>query len=188
MRTRFLSAFLVAALGGGLAVAGPIAKAPARPTASPLAPKGRLGFVAITISPELRAHFGAPEDRGVLVDVVRPDSPAARAGVAVGDIVTDVDGASTASASDVIQALSDRTKGDAVTIAVVRDGKPLELHAKLDSDPPAPSAFGMSDDFDNWFQDGGGPDDMRHTFERIRRHMRELEQGLAPATPRGDRI
>jgi S1-C subfamily serine protease len=107
MRTRILTAVFVAVLGGGIAAAGPIAKThPSAPV--PAVSKGRLGFAALPISPALRAHFGAPDDRGVLVDRVRPDSPAAHAGLQVGDVVTDVDGDAATSARDVIEALSDR--------------------------------------------------------------------------------
>jgi S1-C subfamily serine protease len=184
MRTRILSAMFLAALGSGVAAAGPIAKAPAHPAAPvPAVSKGRLGFAALPISPALRAHFGAPDDRGVLVDLVRPDSPAAHAGLEVGDVVTEVDGAAATSARDVVEALSDRKKGDEVTIAAVRDGKHVELHARLETDPPVADMFGMPDDF------ATGGDDIRHMFDEIRRHMRDFEQHAgAPATPRGDKI
>jgi len=181
MRTRILSALFLVGLGGGVAAAGPIAKAPAHPAAPiPAASKGRLGFAALPISPALRAHFGAPDDRGVLVDLVRPDSPAAHAGLQVGDVVTEVDGSAATSARDVIEALSDRKKGDEVAIVAVRDGKRVELHATLETDPPAADMFGMPDDF------GGNDDDFRHMFDEIRRHMRELEQHAGSA--KGDKI
>ena len=56
---------------------------------------GRRGFIGVTlleITPELRAHFGAPKDAGVLVSDVRADTPASKAGVEVGDVITSVDG------------------------------------------------------------------------------------------------
>ena len=40
---------------------------------------------------ELRAHYGAPKDAGVLVAGVESESPAAKAGIQVGDIVTRAD-------------------------------------------------------------------------------------------------
>jgi S1-C subfamily serine protease len=60
------------------------------------------------MSPELRAHFGAPGDRGVLIDTVRAGSPAARAGIHVGDIVVEIDGDAARSAIDMLDAMSDR--------------------------------------------------------------------------------
>src|SRR6187401_1148817 len=70
--------------------------------------KGRLGVSVLEISPELRVHFGAPRDRGVLINTVRPDSPAARAGMAVGDVVTAVDGDPVDAAAPMLAAMSDR--------------------------------------------------------------------------------
>jgi len=171
---------LLVAVLAGLAVAGP--KAPSIHT------KGRLGFMALAISPELRAHLGAPDDRGVLVDGVRPDSPAAHAGVHVGDVVTEVDGAPARSASDVIQALSDRKTGDEVAIDAIRAGKRVELHARLESDPApqATSSLALPDDLDSWLEFKGGDGDMRDIFEEMQRHLRELQQQVA--APRHDKI
>ncbi len=53
---------------------------------------GYLGVRSIEMTPELRQHFGAPKDAGVLVGTVEPESPAAKAGIQVGDILTAVDG------------------------------------------------------------------------------------------------
>src|SRR5579883_1488479 len=54
--------------------------------------RGRLGVSVVAINDELRKHFGAPEDRGIMVAHVEPSSVAATAGVQVGDIITDVAG------------------------------------------------------------------------------------------------
>lgn len=152
--------------------------------------KGRLGIVALQISPELRAHLGAPRDRGVLVDAVRPDSPAARAGLRVGDIVTDVDGAATKSAADVLDALSDRKKGDEVTVIALRSSQRVELRARLDSDPqPARQSRsfrgfqGLPDDMNRWFRFDGTPDDMHGAIDELRKRMDELEHRFQQQSP-----
>ena len=51
--------------------------------------KGRLGVMVMSLTPELRKHLGAAEDRGVLVAHVEPGTPAASAGIAVGDSTPD---------------------------------------------------------------------------------------------------
>ncbi|HEX8115613.1 MAG TPA: PDZ domain-containing protein [Kofleriaceae bacterium] len=199
MRTQSLSFLLIAVLCGiGLSSAY-AEQSPAAPRSAPrqddvqvtvTAGKGRLGIVALQISPELRAHLGAPRDRGVLVDAVRPDSPAARAGLRVGDIVTDVDGDATKSASDVLDALSDRKKGDDVAIVALRSGQRVELRAKLDSDP-GPTwqsrSFrgfpGMPDDTNGWFRFDGAPDDMHGAIEELRKRMEELEHRFQQQHP-----
>ena len=60
--------------------------APPAPRA-PRAPRlsgGYLGVELVDLTPELREHFGAPRDVGVMVGRVEPGSPAARAGLEVG--------------------------------------------------------------------------------------------------------
>ena len=83
--------------------------------------QARLGIVPLAISPELRKHLGAPEDRGVLVDRVAPGTPAARADIRVGDVVISVDGDDVTTRDDIVRALSDRQAHDLVTVMIVRD-------------------------------------------------------------------
>lgn len=97
--------------------------------------RGRLGISVLPISEELRAKLGAARDRGVLVDTVRSDAPAAKAGLRVGDVITAVDGDAVQSAADIVDAMSDRKRGQGVTMSVVRDGHSLDLNATLDTDP-----------------------------------------------------
>lgn len=96
--------------------------------------QGRLGVYVMSLTPELRKHFNTPNDRGLLVARVEPQSAAAKAGIQPGDIVTEVRGHAVAQAEDMINALSDVPKNQSVSIKLVRDGKPLELTAKMTSD------------------------------------------------------
>src|SRR4051812_40693633 len=73
--------------------------------------KGRLGVMVMSLTPELRTHFGAAQDRGVLVAHVEPGTPAAAAGITVGDVIVEVRGKAIDGASDVLSALADVTKG-----------------------------------------------------------------------------
>ncbi len=159
--------------------------------------KGRLGFAAIEISPELRAHFGAPSDAGILVDKVRPDSPAAKAGLKPGDVVIEADASRTTTASEILDALGDRKKGDKVPLVVIRSGKRTTLTATLEDDPgPAMSGlqwhkFDDTHKFDD-FQQGrpffGGDDDMKRAMERMQKQLEELERRMnqnAPKSPPG---
>jgi predicted metalloprotease with PDZ domain len=168
------------ALGGtaSLASAGPSSP-------SAMHGRGRLGFAALPISPELRQHLGAPADRGVLVDQVQPDSPAARAGVKVGDIVLDVDSAPATSANDILSALSDRKTGDTVPIVVARGASRVPLTAKLDTDPTPISA--MNRDFDGFDRmngftfDGSKMLDVMGKLDQIEKRLEKLEK-QRPAT------
>ena len=93
--------------------------------------KGRLGVFVMSLTPELRKHFRVAEDRGVMVARVEPLSPAALAGVQAGDIITEVKGHTISDATDVLTAISDVPKGTTVSFKIVRDGKTIDLSAKL---------------------------------------------------------
>lgn len=81
--------------------------------------RGRLGIVAQALSPQLAEYFGTKE--GVLVSSVRDDSPAARAGLRAGDVITAIDGEKVDSPADLVRAAA-RAEGS-LTIAYVRDRK-----------------------------------------------------------------
>ncbi|MEM9290288.1 MAG: PDZ domain-containing protein [Acidobacteriota bacterium] len=104
--------------------------------------RGFLGIEPVSLTPELRAHFGVAEDRGVLVGKVVEDSPAAAAGLEVGDILLAVNGEAVSGDSGVRRALRGQEAGDTVRLEVFRDSAYLELDATL-TEAPAPSWGGM---------------------------------------------
>jgi membrane-associated protease RseP (regulator of RpoE activity) len=79
-----------------------------------------IGVSLASLSPELREHFGAPKDAGVIVESVQDDSPADKAGIRVGDIVLSVDGKDVKSSVDLRMALRDKKEGDSVRIDLLR--------------------------------------------------------------------
>jgi len=100
--------------------------------------KGRLGVMVMSLTPELRKHFGAPEDRGVLVAHVESGTPAATAGIEVGDVIVEVHGKKIDAAPDVLSALADVGKGEHAKVELVRDGKSRTLDATLADNGLAP--------------------------------------------------
>ena len=96
---------------------------------------GFLGVQLTDLTPELRAHFGVPEDAGVLVASVVADSAAERAGIEVGDVVTLVDGESVGSARALAGAIGGHEQDDAVTLEIWRDGRAQQLTATLGEIP-----------------------------------------------------
>lgn len=79
-----------------------------------------LGVTLVDLTNELREHYGAPKTAGVLVGSVEEGSPAAKAGVRVGDIVVAIDGADVDSSGDLRKALREKKDGDNVRIEVLR--------------------------------------------------------------------
>ena len=91
-----------------------------------------LGIELLDLTPELRQHYGVPKDQGVLVSRVTPDSPAAKAGIVVGDVVTAIDGQAVASFWDVSGAMADRRKGDKVEVELMRDRTSKKIGVTVD--------------------------------------------------------
>jgi len=100
--------------------------------------EGRLGLDVVSMTPELRNYFGAPSDVGVLVERVEPDSPGARAGVRVGDVITDVAERRARDPDDVLRAVSSLQKGQVIALRLLRDGRSEVLPVKLSDAPIAP--------------------------------------------------
>lgn len=91
-----------------------------------------LGVQLSDLTAELRTHFGVPEDAGVMVGKVVDGSPAFRAGVEVGDIVTAVGGVAVDSASSLARAIGGHEGGETVVLEVWRDGKMEKISAALE--------------------------------------------------------
>ena len=83
--------------------------------------RGYLGVQLIEMTPDLRTHFGAPADAGVFIGKVEKDSPAAKAGIQVGDIVTAANGARVDSTRDVSRAVRKTKAGETVQLDLLRD-------------------------------------------------------------------
>ena len=82
---------------------------------------GYIGIRPLEMTPELRTHFGAPKEAGVFVGTVEKDSPAAKAGLQVGDIVTSADGEKVERKKDLVRTIRRKKEGDTVKIELVRD-------------------------------------------------------------------
>lgn len=94
--------------------------------------RGYLGVELDGLTLELRAHFGAPEDSGVLVSRVERESPAWEAGLEVGDVIVSVEGRRMESPWDVTDEVVDRPD-ETVRVEVVREGERRVLDVRLGS-------------------------------------------------------
>ena len=94
-----------------------------------------LGVELVNLNEPLRAHFGVPEGSGVLVSNVVDDSPAARAGVQVGDIITRFDGEDVTSSRKLTTMVRKAEAGDPADLEIWRDGKVETVSTTLDERP-----------------------------------------------------
>lgn len=93
--------------------------------------RGYLGVGLTEMTPELRAHFGVPEDAGVMVSSVEKGSPAEKAGIRVGDIITSMDGKDVQTSWDLRANIRDLKEGEQVPLMVFRDGKAQNVSATI---------------------------------------------------------
>src|SRR6476660_483462 len=95
-------------------------------------PGGYLGVGLLDLTPELRTFFGVPEEAGVLVSKVAPGSPAEKAGIKVGDILTGLDGKPAVSGVDVRSRVRSAEEGTQTTVELWRKGKVQTVTATLE--------------------------------------------------------
>jgi membrane-associated protease RseP (regulator of RpoE activity) len=80
----------------------------------------RIGVSTQSLTKQLADYFGVTDGKGVLVTSVAEDSPAARAGIKAGDVITAIDGEKIEGSGDLSRAINKQKDGD-VTLTIVRD-------------------------------------------------------------------
>jgi S1-C subfamily serine protease len=94
-----------------------------------------LGIQMATITPDLKQKLNSDpnspvsvsEDKGIVIVQVVPNSPAARAGIRVGDVITRVDGKEATSAEVIQQAVEESKVGGNVDLEMRRNGQTVNL-------------------------------------------------------------
>jgi len=93
----------------------------------------QLGVQVQDLNRDLAPYFKVEEKSGVLVLSVSDDSPAEKAGLKAGDVITRLGDEKITDADDLISALRDYEDGDKVTVEYVRQGKAASAQAELDN-------------------------------------------------------
>jgi serine protease Do len=78
-----------------------------------------IGVSTQTLSKQLADYFGV-KDGGALISSVHENSPASRAGLKAGDVITAIDGEKVTSPGDITRVLNKKQSGD-VSLTIVRD-------------------------------------------------------------------
>ncbi|MEO0646596.1 MAG: HhoA/HhoB/HtrA family serine endopeptidase [Cyanobacteria bacterium J06650_10] len=133
-----------AIIGGGaqgLGFAIPINQA--RAIADELIAKGRvdhayLGIQMRTLTPALKAEINADPrsnlrlqaESGVVILGVAQNSPAAQAGLRLGDVIVSMDGRTVTEANEVQQIVADTAVGEAIAMTLSRRGETIELSVR----------------------------------------------------------
>ena len=94
--------------------------------------RGRLGFSAQDLTPELAEAFEITHKKGVVVARVEADSPADKAEMKVGDVIVSVNGRDVQSSAQVRNEIGLLRIGNRVKIGILRNGKSRTLIATVE--------------------------------------------------------
>jgi serine protease Do len=97
--------------------------------------RGFLGVKLEALTPDLAAEFGTAT--GALVADVNPDTPAEKAGLKSGDIITRLSGKLVENANHLQLAIISLPPGTDVKVGYLRDGKEATVTIKLGVRPPS---------------------------------------------------
>jgi serine protease Do len=95
-----------------------------------------LGISAEDISGQLGAYFGAPGGEGVLVREVNAGSPAEKAGMKAGDVITKFNGERVKSLDELREKLRAKREQKTVSVGVIRKGAEVSLNVEVEQPKP----------------------------------------------------
>lgn len=145
-----------------------------------------LGVVSTTVPEMLAEHLGLKPGEGIVVRALMPDGPAAKAGLAVHDVISRVGDKPVGSSEELTARIAARKPGETIRLDVIHQGKAAGLDVTLGNRPenigaPMPGALDQ-------LKLDGVPKDLADRVRRmIEGNLGELkldfENGLNEAAP-----
>jgi len=89
--------------------------------------RGRIGVGIQSVTRDVADSLGLAKAEGAVVGNVEPDSPAAKAGLEVGDVITKIDGRAVDGSADLSRTIRAVHPGAKVTLTVWRNGRARDL-------------------------------------------------------------
>jgi serine protease Do len=107
------------------------------PTVEALIRSGKVhhGYMGIGISdvtPENAKFFHVENNEGAVITQVEDGSPAAKAGLKIGDVITELDGQKVSDASQLQIEVGQKEPGSSIRLGVLRDGKTIDVPVMLE--------------------------------------------------------
>ncbi|MCP2620356.1 PDZ domain-containing protein, partial [Candidatus Aminicenantes bacterium AC-334-K16] len=122
-----------------------------------------IGLYLQELNRELSAHFGVKEGRGLLVSRVEEDSPAARAGLRVGDVIIRADGRRVETVEALSRIIQQKEEGERIEIEFLRDKKKKKVEVEVAEEESS---------FDAWFNLETSP----HFRQRLSRWSKQVQK------------
>ena len=92
---------------------------------------GFMGIIPQELTPEMAKEFNMTDGHGVLIAQVSPDSPASKAGLKVGDVISAINGNAVEDVNNFRLTIAGFASGTTVHLKIVREGKTLEVPVAL---------------------------------------------------------
>jgi len=126
--------------GGNVGIAFAIPSNTAKTIIAQLETSGKVvrGWLGVQIQPitaDIADSLGLDNTHGALVAAVEPDSPAAKGGVKVGDVIVSMDGKQVNEFKDLPRLVADIHSGTEAKVKVLRQGKPETLNIEIGTMP-----------------------------------------------------
>jgi len=93
---------------------------------------GHIGIGIADITPENAKFFDEANASGGVVTPVEPDSPGAKAGLQIGDVITAIDGQKVSDAGELQVLVGQKQPGSKISLNVLRDGKSMTIPVTLE--------------------------------------------------------
>jgi serine protease Do len=97
--------------------------------------RGWLGVSIQNINPQLASAMGLTESNGALVGDVLKDTPAEKAGLKAGDVITGVNDQKISDTAQLRNKIASTAPGIDVKLTILRDGAKKDIKVKLDEQP-----------------------------------------------------
>lgn len=94
-----------------------------------------LGVASTAITPEIQQQLGLSTSKGVALQQVAANSPAACAGLQTGDVIVDIDGQPITSPEDLLAVLRKHQPADQITVTYIRNGEKKTANVTLADRP-----------------------------------------------------
>ncbi|HZT36655.1 MAG TPA: DegQ family serine endoprotease [Bryobacteraceae bacterium] len=97
--------------------------------------RGYIGAYLQDVNPELAKAFHVPSNEGVVITKVDPNTPAERAGLKEGDVVTAVNGEPVIDTAGLRLRIASVAPGSTVKMHIIRNGSPMDLNVTVAERP-----------------------------------------------------
>jgi S1-C subfamily serine protease len=124
-----------------------------------------IGVYVQELNRELSDHFGVKEGSGLLISKIEEESPAAEAGLEVGDVIVKADGQRVENTRELSALIQNKEKGEDIEIEFLRDKKKKKAKVKIEEEEGRFQFFS-----NDWH---GDADAWRGLSEKLQKHYKD---------------